>query len=341
MKKNVLLVLIGLIFGMTITAGAAYVYTARDISYQPSDESWSVNNVQEALTGLKTDISNINNKVEGIERVYKAGETELVALVSDNSFYTDSNGNYVLSNSDTGRLLLADTSTYKSLPSTSDYVGVFDNDTVSSLNSSGLESTDFEMVYRTESASFNYTFTESGTYIVFSYLNRDNYTSSASLSMKLNNSELGSNTNVSLSTSDYGYLRCKLIKVNKDDVLKLSASYNTNGRIYNFIAKVNNNNAIDLGSKNLVFENYSRGYNPITNKSGDKLVISYLHKDGYTSYYHYSFTRNNMLQGYQTIASESVITLIPLSNLSSDDNISGYSQIGTNGKLFTFSFNIQ
>ena len=130
MKKNILILLVGLITGTTLTATAAYVYTARDINYQPSDENWSVNNVQEALSELKSDVNNINNKVEGIERVYKAGEVELVALVSDDSFYKDSNDKYVLSNSDTGRSLLANTSTYKSLASTSDCVGIVGQDVV-------------------------------------------------------------------------------------------------------------------------------------------------------------------------------------------------------------------
>ena len=134
MKKNLLFTIIGLIAGTTLTATAAYVYTARDINYQPSDENWSVNNVQEALSELKTDVSSISNKVEGIERIHKVGETELVALVSTNSYYKDANGKYVLSNSDTGRALLADTSTYKSLPSTQDCVGVVGQSTCSDAN---------------------------------------------------------------------------------------------------------------------------------------------------------------------------------------------------------------
>ena len=64
MKKNLLWFILGGIIFSSITATAAYVYTARDINYQPSDENWSVNNVQEALTELKTDVSTITNKVE-------------------------------------------------------------------------------------------------------------------------------------------------------------------------------------------------------------------------------------------------------------------------------------
>ena len=130
MKKNILILLVGLIAGTTLTATAAYVYTARDIGYQPSDENWNVTNANDALTSLKDDLNTITNKVEGIERVYKAGEVELIALVSDDSFYIDSNGKYVLSNSDTGRTLLADTSTYKSLSSTDDCVGIVGQDIV-------------------------------------------------------------------------------------------------------------------------------------------------------------------------------------------------------------------
>ena len=134
MKKTILTILITAIICIVGTASAAYVYTARDINYQPSDENWSVDNVQEAISELKTDVNTISNKVEGVERIYKAGETELVALVADDSFYTDSNGKYVLSNSNTGRSLLADTETYKSLPSTDDCVGIFEGDTVSVIS---------------------------------------------------------------------------------------------------------------------------------------------------------------------------------------------------------------
>ena len=135
MKKTIIAFILGGIIFSSITATAAYVYTARDIGYQPSDEDWSVDNVQEALTELKTDVNTITNKVEGIERVYKAGEVELVALVSDDSFYIDSNGNYVLSNSDTGRTLLADTNTYKSIASTEDCIGEVGADTTTSFSS--------------------------------------------------------------------------------------------------------------------------------------------------------------------------------------------------------------
>ena len=134
MKKSILLVLITAIICIVGTASAAYVYTARDIGYTPQDENWNVTNANDALTSLKDDLNTITNKVEGIERVYKAGEVELVALVSDDSFYKDNNGKYVLANSDTGRTLLADTSTYKSLSSTDDCVGIVGQDVVSSYS---------------------------------------------------------------------------------------------------------------------------------------------------------------------------------------------------------------
>ena len=60
MKKNLLFTLIGLIAGTTLTAGAAYVYTARDIGYTPSDENWSVTNADQALSSLKSDVNDLN-----------------------------------------------------------------------------------------------------------------------------------------------------------------------------------------------------------------------------------------------------------------------------------------
>ena len=133
MKKNILIMLIGLVAGTTITAGAAYVYTARDIGFNPSDENWSVNNASEAIDSLKTDISNMQNLANQGNIVYDAG-TNIVGLVSDNSPYIDNNGNYILASSSLGQSMI-DNVTYKSIESPKIVSGSAGSETVSPYNS--------------------------------------------------------------------------------------------------------------------------------------------------------------------------------------------------------------
>ena len=132
MKKVLLGILIGgIVFG-TIGAGAAYVYTARDIGYQPNDENWNVSNASEALNSLKTDISNMQNLANQGEMLYSSG-TSIVGLVSDNSPYTDSNGNYVLASSSLGQSMI-DNVTYKSIEAPSIVSGSAGSETVIPFN---------------------------------------------------------------------------------------------------------------------------------------------------------------------------------------------------------------
>ena len=169
MKRNILFTIIGIIIGTTITVGAAYVYSARDISYTPQDENWSVTNANDALTSLKSDLDTINNKVEGIERVYKAGEVNLVGNTSDDSFYKDSNGKYVLANSTTGVSLLSDTENYKSLASTDDCVGIVGQDTCSDFTTFKTSGTLIAKSEQTDDVSgrkFNVELTEPGYYVI-------------------------------------------------------------------------------------------------------------------------------------------------------------------------------
>ena len=60
MKKNILIFILGGLLFSSITATAAYVYTARDIGYTPSDENWSVTNADQALSSLKSDVNDLN-----------------------------------------------------------------------------------------------------------------------------------------------------------------------------------------------------------------------------------------------------------------------------------------
>ena len=57
MKKYLLAVLFILLIGIT-SAYATYVYTAREISYTPEDQTWNVDNVQDAINELKVSCSN-------------------------------------------------------------------------------------------------------------------------------------------------------------------------------------------------------------------------------------------------------------------------------------------
>ena len=89
MKKTIITLIIGLVAGTTLTAGAAYVYTARDIGYSPSDENWNVTNASEALSSLKEDLNTVNTNVTE----YKQQITEALAdkgvSVDDNSSMAD------------------------------------------------------------------------------------------------------------------------------------------------------------------------------------------------------------------------------------------------------------
>ena len=113
MRKNILLVLITSILCISGTVYATYVYRANDISYVPSDENWNVTNVEDAINNLKSDVSNINRLNALGDILYPAETIDLVALVSNDSYYKDSEDYFILANSDTGRSLLTDTETYK------------------------------------------------------------------------------------------------------------------------------------------------------------------------------------------------------------------------------------
>ena len=87
MKKNILsFILGGLIFG-TIGVGATYVYTARDISFLPSDENWNVTNASEAISSLKDDLNTVNNNVSE----YK---NNIAQTLTENGITTNSNDSF-------------------------------------------------------------------------------------------------------------------------------------------------------------------------------------------------------------------------------------------------------
>lgn len=84
MKKFILGILIGgVVFG-TIGATAAYVYTASDIGYQPSDENWNVSNAEEAMNSLKNDLNQVSTDVNN----YKS---EIIESLNNNGSELNNN----------------------------------------------------------------------------------------------------------------------------------------------------------------------------------------------------------------------------------------------------------
>lgn len=89
MKKYILCTIIGIIIGSTITAGAAYVYSARDISYLPNDENWNVSNAGEALSSLKEDLNTVNTNVTEYKQQITEALSDKGVSVDENSSMED------------------------------------------------------------------------------------------------------------------------------------------------------------------------------------------------------------------------------------------------------------
>ena len=89
MKKYILCTVIGIIIGSTITAGAAYVYSARDISYLPNDENWNVSNAGEALSSLKEDLNTVNTNVTEYKQQITEALSDKGVSVDENSSMED------------------------------------------------------------------------------------------------------------------------------------------------------------------------------------------------------------------------------------------------------------
>ena len=56
MKKNILFTIIGFILGLSVAVGATILYNAKDIEFTPSDLSWNVDNMQDAINDIKKDV---------------------------------------------------------------------------------------------------------------------------------------------------------------------------------------------------------------------------------------------------------------------------------------------
>ena len=89
MKKCILSFILGGLIFFVAGASAAYVYTAKDIGYEPQDNTWNVANADQALTSLKEDLNNVNQNVTE----YKQQITEALANqgveVNENSSMQD------------------------------------------------------------------------------------------------------------------------------------------------------------------------------------------------------------------------------------------------------------
>lgn len=86
------------------------------------------------IDGVDEDLGEISDNLNGF-KFYPAG-TAIVGLVSDDSPYTDSDGNYILADSTTGQSMI-DEVTYKSIDSTVDARGKVGADTATPFKSGG------------------------------------------------------------------------------------------------------------------------------------------------------------------------------------------------------------
>ena len=72
-KKDIFMLVIGLLLGTSITV-YAYNYYAKDISFEPSDESWEVDNVGSAINDLYT---NQNETIVDYEKTITSQNTKI------------------------------------------------------------------------------------------------------------------------------------------------------------------------------------------------------------------------------------------------------------------------
>lgn len=103
---------------------------------------------------LQTNTADIENNLSGYI-FFPAGEVDLVALVADNSFYTDAENKYVIATSATGRAMI-DGLTYKALASDTDLYGIEGEDTASGFEPSCTPITVGEETLSTIDDKLNY-----------------------------------------------------------------------------------------------------------------------------------------------------------------------------------------
>ena len=49
--------MLGLLFGIVFGVNAEYIFNSKNIEFKPKDESWNINNVEEAISSIKESIS--------------------------------------------------------------------------------------------------------------------------------------------------------------------------------------------------------------------------------------------------------------------------------------------
>ena len=115
-------------------AGDLAGLSADDVTYDNTDSGLTADTVQGAIDEVNDDLGDVNSNLNGF-KFYPAG-TAIVGLVSDDSPYTDANGNYILADSTTGQSMIDDV-TYKSINSTVDARGKVGADSATPFKSGG------------------------------------------------------------------------------------------------------------------------------------------------------------------------------------------------------------
>jgi len=77
----------GILFG-SIGIYAASIYYAKDISYEPSDASWEVSNVNDAINGLYAELQNISDSNSSKENAFTKMFPDYSIDISHESLYT-------------------------------------------------------------------------------------------------------------------------------------------------------------------------------------------------------------------------------------------------------------
>ena len=97
MKKNIFILIIGIFIGSIITVGATILYNAKDIEFNPSDASWNVDNMQDAINDIKNDVLEKKHviKLASLQLAYGASYFDVSSvldnyeqLTSDNFIYS-------------------------------------------------------------------------------------------------------------------------------------------------------------------------------------------------------------------------------------------------------------
>ena len=84
MKKFLLGILLGIIISYSVVYAASTLYNSNEVSYTPSDSSWSVGNVKEAIDNLKSTSGNAlsNLKNTNIAKAVSANGNSLSSVIN-------------------------------------------------------------------------------------------------------------------------------------------------------------------------------------------------------------------------------------------------------------------